>query len=68
MRLTDPQLVANRARWDADARVREAAVGKLADPGLLEEIARSDPEEPVRAAALARSAQTTSAPEPGSTG
>jgi hypothetical protein len=40
------------AREDTEARVRRAAVSRLADVGLLADVARTDPDEDVRAEAL----------------
>ena len=59
-RLTDPRLLANRAQWDEDARVRRAAVWRLRDEILLAKICESDPDESVRSAAAERLARRSS--------
>ena len=58
-RLSDQALIANRAQWDEDARVREAAIARIEDARTLEKLA-DDREESIRAAARARLEQLAS--------
>ncbi len=50
-RLEDHGLVANRARWDDDPRVRQTAAARLDDGTLLSQIRDGDDDAAVRAAA-----------------